>query len=51
LALVRDIPRQASIKTVTDVSLIYLNRDTFKRLLGPVEDLLKRNEEKYRRYI
>ena len=30
--------------------LIYLDFYTFKRLMGPMEDLLKRNEDKYAKY-
>jgi cAMP-dependent protein kinase regulator len=47
---VRDIPRQATVRAVTDSVLVYLDFPTFKRLMGPMEDLLKRNEEKYAQY-
>ena len=59
LALIRNIPRQASVQALvifyayifeTDGVLIYLDFKTFKRLMGPMEDLLKRNEEKYATY-
>ena len=30
--------------------LVYLDFDTFKRLMGPMESLLKRNEDKYAKY-
>ncbi|EGR28404.1 hypothetical protein IMG5_176210 [Ichthyophthirius multifiliis] len=50
LALVKNIPRQANVIAVTDVNLVYLDFDTFKRLMGPIENILKRNEEKYAKY-
>lgn len=43
IALVRNIPRQASVKALTPVRLVYIERNTFKRILGPIEDILKRN--------
>ncbi|CAD8059332.1 unnamed protein product [Paramecium sonneborni] len=50
LALLKDIPRQANIVAQTQVKLIYLDRHSFKRMLGPLEDILKRNTEKYEKY-
>ncbi|KAL4489455.1 hypothetical protein ABPG72_002751 [Tetrahymena utriculariae] len=50
LALVKNIPRQANVIAVTDVKLMYLDHDTFKRLLGPIEGILKRNETRYAKY-
>ena len=60
LALIRNIPRQASVQAVviiliiyiykTDVMLIYLDFKTFRSMMGPMENLLKRNEEKYATY-
>ena len=56
LALIRNIPRQASVQAVviiliiyiykTDGMLIYLDFKTFRSMMGPMENLLKRNEEK-----
>jgi len=43
LALMKDIPRQASILCKTDCTLVALDRYTFKRLLGPVDEIMKRN--------
>ncbi|KAJ5093970.1 hypothetical protein N7456_009831 [Penicillium angulare] len=42
LALLDDKPRAASIVTKTDVKVARLGRDGFKRLLGPVEDIMRR---------
>ncbi|KAJ5861557.1 cAMP/cGMP-dependent protein kinase [Penicillium soppii] len=44
LALLDDKPRQASITTKTDVKVARLGRDGFKRLLGPVEEMMRRAE-------
>ncbi|KAJ5561550.1 hypothetical protein N7535_003988 [Penicillium sp. DV-2018c] len=44
LALLDDKPRQASITAKTDVKVARLNRDGFKRLLGPVEGMMRRAE-------
>ncbi|CAD8141548.1 unnamed protein product [Paramecium pentaurelia] len=50
LALLKDIPRQANVVAQTEVKLIYLDRHSFKRMLGPLEDILRRNTEKYQKY-
>lgn len=44
IALIRNVTRQASVKTLTSSKLFYIERSTFKRLLGTLEQLLKRNE-------
>jgi cAMP-dependent protein kinase regulator len=46
LALLDDKPRAASIVTKTDVKVARLGRDGFKRLLGPVQDIMRRAEYK-----
>jgi hypothetical protein len=28
-----------------------IERDAFKRLLGPIEEILKRNMDKYKKYL
>ncbi len=50
LALLGDKKRQATIKAQTDMVVASLDIDAFKRLLGPIEPLLKRNREKYEKY-
>lgn len=50
LALLHDQPRQASIKALGKVQVARIERDTFKRLLGSLEDILKRNEERYKNF-
>ena len=50
LALLRNSPRAASVMAVTDCKVLSLDRPAFKRLLGPLEDILKRNSEAYEKY-
>ncbi|OXV05293.1 hypothetical protein Egran_06939 [Elaphomyces granulatus] len=42
LALLDDKPRAASVVAKTDVKVARLGRDGFKRLLGPVEQIMRR---------
>jgi len=51
LALIKNEPRAANIIAITNCKLIVLDRLSFKRLLGPIENLLKRNSEAYLKYI
>ncbi|PGH14038.1 cAMP-dependent protein kinase regulatory subunit [Helicocarpus griseus UAMH5409] len=44
LALLDEKPRAASVVAKTDVKVAQLGRDGFKRLLGPVEDIMRRAE-------
>ncbi|PYH43551.1 cyclic nucleotide-binding domain-containing protein [Aspergillus saccharolyticus JOP 1030-1] len=44
LALLDDKPRAASIVARSEVKVARLGRDGFKRLLGPVEDIMRRAE-------
>jgi cAMP-dependent protein kinase regulator len=34
-----------------EVKIVWVDRDAFKRLLGPMESILKRNTEKYEKYV
>jgi len=48
LSLLRNEPRAASIcTTVPDTKLLWMDRKTFKRLLGPVEHILRRQAAGY----
>lgn len=47
LALLKGVARQANVVAVSDVTLASLDRSSFKRLLGPLEDILGRNSDKY----
>lgn len=51
LALLRDQPRAANVKAKSDVKLLSLDRSAFKRVLGPIDLLLKRNADKYKKYL
>ena len=51
LALLKNAPRAASIIAETDCKLLSLDRRSFKRLLGPLENILKRNSEQYKKYM
>lgn len=51
LALIKNEPRAASVIAKTDCRLLSLDRMSFKRLLGPIENILKRNSDAYIKYI
>jgi len=51
LALIKDEPRAASVIAKSDCKLLVLDRMSFKRLLGPLENLLKRNSDAYVKYL
>jgi len=51
LALLHDIPRAANIRVTSDMMQVgAIEKLAFKRLLGPLADLLKRNEAKYKKF-
>ena len=51
-ALIKGEPRFANIIVKSETAkVISLDRTSFKRLLGPIEDLLKRNIEKYQTFV
>lgn len=48
LAVINDEPRVASIYTATDkVKCLTMEKKIFKRLLGPIEDILRREAQRY----
>jgi len=51
LALIKNEPRAATIIAKSDCKLLCLDRLSFKRLLGPIENVLKRNSAQYVKYI
>ena len=51
IALIRDAPRQATVKCVTNSKILSIERAAFKRILGPIEQILKRNEDKYKLFM
>lgn len=50
LALLKNEPRAANIIATTKLQLVALDRHSFKRLLGPIEEILKRNMDLYKQY-
>ena len=47
-ALLKDLPRAATIVASTEqLKLVSLDRMAFKRLMGPLEAILARNEQEY----
>jgi len=50
LALLKDQPRAANVIAKTDITLAAIDRDGFKRVLGPLEEIMKRNTAKYKGY-
>ena len=51
LALLKGEPRAASIVADTKCKCLSLDRMAFKRLLGPLENILQRNSENYIKYM
>ena len=49
LALLSDVPRAANVIASGDLKCVYLDRSSFVRLLGPCEDILKRNMNTYKK--
>lgn len=47
-----DSRRKASIRVTSDsMSVAVMNKLTFKRILGPIENILKRNADKYHHFL
>ena len=51
LALLKDEPRAANVLAKTKLKLVGLNRNSFKRLLGPLDEILKRNMQQYMQHL
>ena len=51
LALLKNDLRHATVIADTDCNLLSLDRKSFKRLLGPLEEILTKNSELYVKYI
>ena len=47
LALLRNEPRAASIIASTECACVQMDRHSFKRMLGPLNEILKRNIDLY----
>lgn len=44
LALLNDAPRAATVKAVTQLKAAKLDKRAFQRLLGPIRDIMARND-------
>ncbi len=51
LALMRDSPRAATIEATSEIKVAKIERNAFKRILGPLEEILKRNADKYKKFV
>ncbi|CAG9333182.1 unnamed protein product [Blepharisma stoltei] len=51
LALLKDDARAANVIATSDIKCVTLDRHAFKRLLGPLEEILRRNFEVYESVI
>jgi cAMP-dependent protein kinase regulator len=50
LALLKNEPRAANVVAKTKLKVVNLDRNSFKRLLGPLDEILKRNMDAYINY-
>ena len=50
-SLLKNEPRAASIVAKTDCRLVSLDRHSFKRMMGPLDAIMRRNMEVYEAYI
>lgn len=52
IALLLGEPRKASVYALNGpCTCLYITRETFHRLLGPLQEFMKRNMEKYSKYV
>mmetsp|Transcript_2681 Transcript_2681/g.5143 ORF Transcript_2681/g.5143 Transcript_2681/m.5143 type:complete len:197 (+) Transcript_2681:112-702(+) len=51
LSLINNEKRAATVKAVKDTKCLTIDRKTFKRLLGPLEGILREHEEIYSKYV
>jgi cAMP-dependent protein kinase regulator len=47
LALLKNEPRAANVVATSSLKCVALDRHSFKRLLGPLDNILKREAERY----
>ena len=50
VALLTSKPRQATVKASGELKVLAVDRATFTRVMGPLDDLMKRNMEQYNKY-
>lgn len=46
-ALIKNEPRAANVIAKTDVIVVSVDRHSFKRLMGPLDDIMRRNMDVY----
>ncbi len=51
LALLKDEPRAANVIAKTKLKVASMDRQSFKRLLGPLDKILARNMDSYKNYV
>ena len=51
IALLTDRPRAATVIAAEQLKCVRLDRDRFNRVLGPCEDILRRNMAAYNKYM
>lgn len=49
-ALLKNEPRAANVVAKGDTNVVVMDRHSFKRLMGPLEEMLKRNMDLYEQY-
>lgn len=50
IALLTEKPRQATVKARGALKVLSLDRATFTRVMGPMEEIMKRNMDQYNKY-
>mmetsp|Transcript_45760 Transcript_45760/g.97742 ORF Transcript_45760/g.97742 Transcript_45760/m.97742 type:complete len:993 (-) Transcript_45760:66-3044(-) len=50
IALLLGTPRAATVYAKGDCTCLYIDRETFRRVLGPIQEVLKRNVGSYQQY-
>jgi len=51
IALLNDRPRAATVTAISTLKCVRLDRNRFERVLGPCQDILKRNLNNYNSYV
>ena len=50
-SLLKETPRAANIVATSQVCVVSLERQSFKRLMGPLDHILARNEDEYNKFV
>ena len=50
LALLKNEPRAANVIAKDSLKVVNLDRQSFMRLLGPLDEILKRNMDSYKKF-